>query len=477
MIKSEQIYRMKNQPRSYDMSRTHIMHKSVNKHVDVVLKSAPKNWKKKRAAVHAVKNNEKKESVKIRLNAKKGYVAVKKKVNAKYASDRKHISDINVDDVVCYETVHLKNRGLIHDMKSQISLMAKKSSNYIDEQLNNSQKESKPVCNSAINEQKAYAQPKSETASVQTESTLEQQIEAQLDNSASYVSPNKTENSDYHPYANNYSKHVSDAEFHSLMESLEKSLDEAFRRTGVTEQSLKKNNAYYNTDTSFTTTSYSGYSQSTPLSVDTASQKANTFPTTTSQSVESVSQNDPFTPVTSFEANENYHPLKEEVFSVDNQELFPGQPKEEAMDYTPVKLIDEPEEEYRPIMITPDDDEAEEEYRPIMMIPDDEDEEEYHPIIMMPDDDEAQSYDNSGYEYANHDLPSNNYEPAGQDTDYYDFSYDSERHSQTMLSRTGDKIKKAIGIIRGKNTTDSEDSHSVNKDVEISYSDGENSDW
>ena len=41
----EHVHMMRHIPRSYDMTRTHIMHKSVNKHVDVVLRCSPKNRK------------------------------------------------------------------------------------------------------------------------------------------------------------------------------------------------------------------------------------------------------------------------------------------------------------------------------------------------------------------------------------------------------------------------------------------------
>ena len=70
----EHIHMMRRVPRSYDMSRTHIMHKGVNKHVDVVLRCSPKNWKKKKVSVCVVKGEKKNDAVEIRANAKKGYV-------------------------------------------------------------------------------------------------------------------------------------------------------------------------------------------------------------------------------------------------------------------------------------------------------------------------------------------------------------------------------------------------------------------
>ena len=59
----EHIHMMRRVPRSYDMSRTHIMHKGVNKHVDVVLRCSPKNWKKKKVSVCVVKGEKKNDAV------------------------------------------------------------------------------------------------------------------------------------------------------------------------------------------------------------------------------------------------------------------------------------------------------------------------------------------------------------------------------------------------------------------------------
>ena len=77
----EHVHMMRHVPRSYDMTRTHILHKSVNKHVDVVLRCSPKNWKKKKVTVSVVKGEKKNDAARIRANAKKGYVAVRKVVN------------------------------------------------------------------------------------------------------------------------------------------------------------------------------------------------------------------------------------------------------------------------------------------------------------------------------------------------------------------------------------------------------------
>ena len=81
---AEHVHVLRSPPRSYDMSRTHIMHKAANRHVDVVLRCAPKNWKKKKVRVHVVGSGKKADCVRIRVNAKKGYIAVKRVRNEDY---------------------------------------------------------------------------------------------------------------------------------------------------------------------------------------------------------------------------------------------------------------------------------------------------------------------------------------------------------------------------------------------------------
>ena len=112
----EHVHMMRHIPRNYDMTRTHIMHKSVNKHVDVVLRCSPKNWKKKKVTVSVVKGEKKNDAARIRANAKKGYVAVRKVVHEQFEADRQAAA-------AAYEMKYgARSAGsdaLIHDMKSR----------------------------------------------------------------------------------------------------------------------------------------------------------------------------------------------------------------------------------------------------------------------------------------------------------------------------------------------------------------------
>ena len=128
----EHVHMMRHVPRSYDMTRTHIMHKGVNKHVDVVLRCSPKNRKKKKVAVSVVRSEKKADAARIRANALKGYVAVRKVVNDQFEADRKIAASAYETR---YGTKTPASDALIHDMKSQIAMMAKKSADYIDDQL------------------------------------------------------------------------------------------------------------------------------------------------------------------------------------------------------------------------------------------------------------------------------------------------------------------------------------------------------
>ena len=183
----EHVHMMRHVPRSYDMTRTHIMHKSVNKHVDVVLRCSPKNWKKKKVTVNVVRGEKKNDAARIAANAKKGYVAVRKTVNDQFEADRK-IAAAAFETK--YGTRSAGSDALIHDMKSQISTMAQKSADYIDSQL--TEKPEYP-----------YGSPMNPTVESKPEGS---------------------------PYAADYLMHASNEEFHNLMNSLEKSLDEACKK-------------------------------------------------------------------------------------------------------------------------------------------------------------------------------------------------------------------------------------------------------
>ena len=215
----EHIHMMRHVPRSYDMTRTHIMHKGVNKHVDVVLRCSPKNWKKKKVTVNVVKGEKKNDAARIMANAKKGYVAVRKTVNDKFEADRKAAA-------AAYEMDFGKriagSDALIHDMKSQINTMAKKSAEYIDDQL-----AAKPVI--------SYTDPVAPEVETKPANSEKPLISAETEDilkKGGYRLPNSKPSAGS-PYAADYLKHASNEEFHSLMSSLEKSLDEACKKYSV----------------------------------------------------------------------------------------------------------------------------------------------------------------------------------------------------------------------------------------------------
>lgn len=232
----EHVHMMRHVPRSYDMTRTHIMHQGVNKHVDVVLRCSPKHWKKKKVAVSVVKSEKKNEVVRIRAHASKGYVAVRKVTNEKYEADRRKV-------VTAYETTYGKpsvgSRALIRDMKSQLATMAQKSADYIDRQLASAPKQ--PVTNRPV------ASPQQTVQPVQTDAPLPAfpQVPDTSSQSAAALTPEVEEIlkkggykrprqfSETNPYASDYLKQASDQEFRSLMTSLEKSLDEAVSKYAV----------------------------------------------------------------------------------------------------------------------------------------------------------------------------------------------------------------------------------------------------
>ena len=211
----EHVHMMRHVPRSYDMTRTHIMHKSVNKHVDVVLRCSPKNWKKKKVTVNVVRGEKKNDAARIAANAKKGYVAVRKTVNDQFEADRK-IAAAAFETK--YGTRSAGSDALIHDMKSQISTMAQKSADYIDSQL--TEKPEYP-----------YGSPMNPTVEskpvVEKEPLISAETEDILKKGGYKLPKSKPEGS---PYAADYLMHASNEEFHNLMDSLEKSLDEACKK-------------------------------------------------------------------------------------------------------------------------------------------------------------------------------------------------------------------------------------------------------
>ena len=216
----EHVHVLRHVPRSYDMTRTHIMHKGVNKHVDVVLRCSPKNWKKKKVAVSVVRGEKKNDAARIRANAKKGYVAVRRAASDKFEADR-------LAAAAAYETQYGRPSAgadaLIHDMKSQLSTMAKKSADFIDDQLSANPTVTYPTFNSTPDTDTAVP------ASAETETPLISPESEKILKEGGYRMPGDRLYPS-NPYATDYLKQTSDEEFHILMNSLEKSLDEACKK-------------------------------------------------------------------------------------------------------------------------------------------------------------------------------------------------------------------------------------------------------
>ena len=445
----EHVHVVKCVPRSYDMSRTHIIHKGVNRRVDVILRCAPKKWKKKKVRVTVVKSGKKKEYMRIRVNARKGYIAVKKAVNHAYDAERNNIAAFDEKNVVRYDKVKAANRALIHDMKSQVAVMAKKSADYIEDQLSTSAAQSEDVTTVLTPPVPPCDASKSAPESAAPQTAVQPSIAQPT------VKPSFKANS-YNPYAADYSKHFSDAEFHSLMDSLEKSLDEACRKQGIGfEQPASVNRE-------FVKSSVSGY----PCNDD-AHVSANSDSSFRSWNPGSQPAAEEYKPVTMFpkDEEEEYKPVN----------MFP---KDEEEEYRPVPMFPkDEEEEYKPVTIFPKDEE--EEYKPVTMFPKDE-EEEYKPVTMFPKDEEEQFTPVSEFPQQN---PSEMYnQPQTFAPPQMDYSqpevsgsvdFDDGHERQTFFSRTGDQIKKVIGIIRGK-TSKKQDDDYINENVEITYSDDDN---
>ena len=578
----EHVHMMRHVPRSYDMTRTHILHKSVNKHVDVVLRCSPKNWKKKKVTVSVVKGEKKNDAARIRANAKKGYVAVRKVVNDQFEADRKAAA-------AAFETKYgarsASSDALIHDMKSQLSTMAKKSADYIENQLTNKQ------VYPAGNYTGKSADPEAEARSETKKPLISEETEEILKKGGYRLPGAKPEGS---PYAADYLMHASNEEFHSLMDSLEKSLDEACKKYAAqpeeqetsaqteTESGKTADNTTEATDYGYE--GYTGYSggYNMPGNVSLSVTKKQEI------KAEEKDDSEEFRPALTFtEGGEHYIPedglfdrelnrpgeryvppaylfdeeetgsqsgadnggegyvplpeaipvmpsapepqkifYTEENEPVERQEDYPGEDyvqqqiffttqPEEGASPNPYDPRQEEEEFAEPTMYhdmsgLQDNAPEESDYEPPMVFPDEDfisaspaadageddgndgygregveeqpsadfaggDEDESLPMI-FPDDEEDESLptifpdDDEGY------SPT----PVSPDINefYDDFKADNgvvNRSGQTLFSRTGDQIKKVIGIIRGSGgvnvNSDYSRSHMSNHNVEITYTD------
>ena len=434
----EHVHMMRHVPRSYDMTRTHVMHKGVNKRVDVVLRCSPKNWKKKKVQVSIVRGEKKTDIAKIRAHAKKGYVAVRKASDPRFEADRKAAA-------TAYETKYgapsAANNALIHDMKNQLSFMARKSADYIEEQL-----AAKPVQAAAAVEMPQTPPPQEETAKPLLSSETEEILRK-----GGYRRP--TSLSSRNPYASNYSAQASNEEFHTLMASLEKSLDEAYSKY-VTEPPKQEDTL---THDDFGGTSYavpdsqtvSAYQQTSDISLSvTPYQKIVVDP---QPRFDEPHVEEHFEPALNFADGGEHYLREDELF---DRELHKPVSEDASHDFTLPAVREE--EEFVPMPTFPP--EEEEEFVPMPTFPPEE-EEEFVPMPTYPADD-------GGYSPA----------PVSPDrNEYYDGDVPvSERSNETLFSRTGDQIKKVIGIIRGGMNHargDDVEDHPVNDNLEITYSD------
>ena len=518
----EHVHMMRHIPRSYDMTRTHIMHKSVNKHVDVVLRCSPKNWKKKKVTVSVVRSEKKTDAARIRANAKKGYVAVRKVVNDQFEADRKAAA-------AAYETKYATRSAgsdaLIHDMKSQISTMAQKSADFIDDQLT-----SKPST--------SYAEPKvpaPETKSPVNEEPLISPESEKILKKGGYRLPNSQPESS--PYSTDYIMHASNEEFHNLMDSLEKSLDEACKKYAVqpsepeikveTEPEQKREPEQKpeteNGKTDFGYEGYYGYSGSyhmpgdISLSVTKKQEKKadeeededkDIFkPTLTfTEGGQNIPEDDLFDrelnrpgetyvpPVNFFDEDETapsgdlndsaFVPLPDydamQQPSLQPQNVFyteeDGMPMEQDAEekfadqamFDNISGSQEPMEEesgYEPPMVFPDRNDMDTDPSESFYGNDEDD----APLpVIFPDSDDDEGYSPAPVSPDRHE----NYDDDADNQGVMD------RSGQTLFSRTGDQIKNVIGIIRGSsdNTVRSKKNGSSmqNRNVEITYSDRKN---
>ena len=481
----ERVHLVKCVPRSYDMSRTHIVHKSESRHVDVILRCAPKKWKKKKVRVTVIKNGKKKEYVRIRANAKKGYIAVRKAINHEYDPERENIAAFDEKKVIRYDKVKVANRGLIHDMKSQVAIMAKKSADYIENQLSE-----ETVRNADVPAAPAPAPVFAVEPKVAPSPTVEPAVKAPSVNPCN-------------PYASDYSKHFSNAEFHDLMDSLEKSLDEACKKHNIGFAQPEPENAR------FVQSSVSGYPRNEGVSVsastyqpwNAASQPSAVSPRVEEEEYKPVplfpkDEGDEFKPVPLFPKDEEEEFKPVPMFPKDEEEEYkpvPMFPKDEEEEYKPVPMFPkDEEEEYKPVPMFPKDEEEEfkpvpmfpkdeeEEYKPVPLFPKDE-EEEFKPVPMFPKDEEEPSAPVESYPQPqpseSYSFPPETFSPppvsCSQPQTSGSVKFEDSHERQTFFSRTGDQIKKVIGIIRGKTSKKNNDEY-TNENVEITYSDDDN---
>ena len=541
MCGAECVHMLRYVPRSYDMSRTHIIHKSVNHQVDVVLRCSPKYWKKKKVRVRTVEDIKKKRYVKIRVSAKKGYVAVRKTVNENYEKDRKNVYLCDPIKVVRYSDAIVSNRPLIHDMKSQISIMAKKSASYMDNQFMKNRPSMTAVTPVAKPKEEAVVAKAPDTYNMPEKPVMSLPPVSEPKNEAADTKFSSKDN----PYASSYSSHIADDAFRSLMSSLEKSLNEACRRCEENNSSAHEEKAE---NAGFVQSGISDYPQSEDfsLSVTNADIQPNPQVSTQSTSFEPVSisraesgeftfssdklssdnvdtsipekaiyqpaevsqeneeKNNPvmispseeeeYKPVTMFPSEEEEEYKSVNIFPNEEEEEYKPVnifPNEEEEEYKPVTIFpNEEEEEYKPVNIFPS--EEEEEYKPITIFPNEE-EEEYKPVTIFPNEEvENTSAPQTENAYAPDvgNIPQNNTNQynSGYDGgsnsyggyDDYDNYQEDTRESETFFSRTGNQIKKVIGVIRGSASNllhrhDDDDYYYDDgygrDDVEITYSD------
>lgn len=600
----EHIHMMRHVPRSYDMTRTHIMHKGVNKHVDVVLRCSPKNWKKKKVAVSVVKGEKKNDAARIRANAKKGYVAVRKNVNEQFEADRRIAASAYETN---FGTFGKNSDSLIHDMKSQISSMARKSADYIEDQLTARPEKNivgEVIPNAEINS--APVENENPLISAETEEILKK---------GGYRLPNSNPAPE-NPYTADYIMNASNEEFHNLMNSLEKSLDEACKKYSVgpvapetkAEQEIQPQtstepeykNESENNDAGYNSyNSYSGYNggYSMPGGISLSVTKKQEI---TEDQENEQGENNEFKPALSFtnggehynydireddlfgrklnrpgegyvppayffddddttpdtdseDDTSEYVPLpepepvpvppasqKQAIFFTeeDNEPLDQteeGYPREDYVQQQiflpshtdnepPEHLYNQPEEEeefaeptlfhdsgnedyaaqddgrYEPPMVFPDTDEndvqpaepaandgndeapvsqmifpdeGDEDMPPPMIFPD-KDEEDMPPPMIFPDEDEEEGYSPAPVSPDRNEINDIN--------DFYGGGNESngviDRSGHTLFSRTGDQIRKVIGVIRGPADTDTGADNGGeavrNHNIEITYSDRDN---
>ena len=487
----EHIHMMRHVPRIYDMSHTHIMHKGVNKHVDVVLRCSPKNWKKKKVSVCVVRGEKKNDAVDIRANAKKGYVAVRKAPRSeRFEADRKTAAQ-------AYETKYgapsAANDALIHDMKNQLSSMAQRSAAYIDRQLQpkpapprvQEQTASAPLSatppapsassiSSASSASETHEAHENKEASQKTVPLISEETSAILQKGGYRLPKSMVRDN---PYASNYAAQTSSEEFHDLMKSLEKSLDEACSKY-VTEPAEAP---VAQTDSSPDT---SGYGRQSDFSVSVNGRQEINAETAPLQQDPPAQER--FEPALTFsDGGEHYIPEDElfdrELNRSDDDFPLPEVKKAEGP-FDPALCFDD-EQQTEPLPAVPQEDEVfnparffdDEPFEASFPVQQSEEEENFVPMPDFPDEEEEMPPPTFFPE-----EEQEGYSPAPVSPDRNEYYADegqmpvNHRESETLLSRTGDQIKKVIGIIRGSATNlmhGKEADVMNNENVEINYSD------